>query len=207
MDLATWQQAVSEVSVSHISDAMGRVGVPAGLLPLNPQARLLGTAYTIRPWPGDNLTLHYALKHAQPGQVLVVDGGGHTDVALWGELMSLCAKAQGLAGIAVDGAVRDRDVLEKLDFPVYARAVTPRGPLKLAMGQVNLPVNCGGVVVQPGDLLVGDADGLVVIPAAQADQVLTAALAVAARERQLQSQIRGGAVLYDLLGLSNQQAN
>lgn len=195
---------MAEVSVSHISDAMGRVGVPAGLRPLNPHARLLGTAYTIRPWPGDNLTLHYALKHAQPGQVLVVDGGGRTDVALWGELMSLCAKEQCLAGIVVDGAVRDRDVLEKMDFPVYARSVTPRGPLKLAMGQVNLPVNCGGVVVQPGDLLVGDADGLVVVSAAQADQALAAALAVAAKERQLQAKIRSGAVLYDLLGLNKQ---
>ena len=204
IDLAKWQQAVTEVSVSHISDAMGRVGVPAGLLPLNPQAKLLGTAYTVRPWPGDNLTLHYALKHAKLGRVLVVDGGGRTDVALWGELMSLCAKEQGLAGIVIDGAVRDRDVLEKMDFPVYASPITPRGPLKLAMGQVNLPVNCGGVVVQPGDLLVGDADGLVVVPAAQTEQVLIAALAVAARERQLRSQIRGGAVLYDLLGLNKQ---
>jgi len=204
IDLARWQQALTEVSVSHISDAMGRVGVPTGLLPLNPQAKLLGTAYTVRPWPGDNLTLHYALKHAKPGQVLVVDGGGRTDVALWGELMSLCAQAQRLGGIVVDGAVRDKDILSVMGFPVYARSVTPRGPLKLSMGQVNLPVNCGGVVVQPGDLLAGDADGLVVVPAAKAEQVLTAALAVAAKERRLQAQIRDGAVLYDLLGLNKQ---
>lgn len=201
MNLSKWQEAMNSVSVSHVSDAMGRIGVPAGIGPLNPQARLLGTAYTVRPWPGDNLTLHYALKHAQPGDVLVVDGGGRSDIALWGELMSLCAREQRLAGLVVDGAVRDKDVLEQLDFPVYARAVTPRGPLKVAMGQVNLPVNCGGVVVQPGDLLIGDADGVVVVPADRADNVLTTALSIAAKEQWLQEQIKTGAVLFDLLGL------
>jgi 4-hydroxy-4-methyl-2-oxoglutarate aldolase len=192
---------MGRVAVSHVSDALGRVGVPAAMLPLNPQTTLLGTAYTARPWPGDNLTLHYALKHASPGQVLVVDGGGRTDIALWGELMSLCAKEQGLAGIVVDGAVRDRDALSKMDFPVYARAVTPRGPVKATMGQVNCPVTCGGVVVQPGDLIFGDADGVVVIPQERADQILTAAQAVAAKEVSLQEQIRAGGVLFDLLGL------
>ncbi len=201
INLTDWREAIGHVAVSHVSDAMGRIGVPPAIWPLNPKTTMLGTAYTVRAWPGDNLALHYALKHAQPGQVLVVDGGGRSDIALWGELMSLCAKERDLGGIVVDGAVRDRDALAKMDFPVYARACTPRGPVKVIMGEVNCPVNCDGVAVQPGDLIYGDADGVVVVPKQQTTQVLVTAQAIAAKEVWLQQQIKAGEVLFDILAL------
>lgn len=146
---------------------------------------LLGTAVTVRVPEGDNAFIHKALDLAQPGDVLVIDGGGCLSRALMGEIMFTYASNVGIAGIIVDGAIRDSDSLEQLDIPVYAAAVTPQGPYKNGPGEINVPVSCGGQVVFPGDILVGDPDGVVVIRKEAAAAVLAAVEEKVAYEAKL----------------------
>ena len=133
---------------------------------------MLGTAFTVKVPDGDNAFIHKALDLAEPGDILVVDGNGCITRSLMGEVMFTYAQNKGLAGIVVDGAIRDMDSLKKLDIPVYAAGITPQGPYKNGPGEINVPVACGGQVVMPGDILVGDADGVCVIRAAEAEKVV-----------------------------------
>lgn len=135
---------------------------------------LLGTAFTVKVPDGDNVFVHRALDLAEAGDVLVVDGNGCTSRSLMGEIMFTYAMNKGLAGIVVDGAIRDADSLQDLDIPVYAIAVTPQGPYKNGPGEINVPVSCGGQVVFPGDILIGDADGICVVRPEDADEVYKA---------------------------------
>lgn len=149
--------------VANIADEMNRLNcMDARIKPLN-SAPLLGPAFTVRARIGDNLMFHKALDLAQPGDVIVVDGRGDLANSLTGEIMMRQALKKGLAGIVVDGAVRDADALRKMDMAIYAAGITPQGPYKDGPGEINVPVCCGGVTVKPGDILVGDADGIVVI--------------------------------------------
>ena len=192
---------LNKLDTSQISDSMGRTGVPRDIYPMNLNLHMAGSAYTVRVSPGDNLMLHLATKQAKPGDVIVVDGSGLTSVALWGEMMSLCAKTHGIAGIVIDGAVRDSDALSCMDFPVYARGICPRGPVRVSKGEVNISIQCGGVVVNPGDYVVGDRDGVVIIPKEKIDAVIDAASSVAKREEQLKKRIISGEYLLDIFGL------
>ena len=164
---------------SNIGDVMNRLfNMQADVRAFNPRVPLLGTAYTVKAPEGDNMFFHLALCLAQPGDVLVVDAGGSMERALCGEMMFNEAIGRGLAGIVVNGCIRDADSLAGLDLPVYAKGVTPQGPWRNGPGEINLPVCCGGQVVRPGDILVGDSDGIVVIRPEDA-----AALAPLAREK------------------------
>jgi RraA family protein len=180
------------VVTPHISDSMNRLSGSYGLLPMHDGTKLVGTAFTVRTRPGDNLMIHKALDLAEPGDVIVVDGGGQMANALIGDLMSLHAATRGLAGMVLDGAVRDAAELRASSFPVYAKGLTHRGPYKDGPGEINVPVIVGGMTVQPGDIIVGDEDGLVAIPAAEAEGVLKAALAVAAKEDAMKQGILQG---------------
>lgn len=152
-----------DIPSSNINDMMNRLYCMNGSIhPMN-KHHLLGTAITVKAPIGDNMVFHRALDVAQPGDVIVVDGGGCCDRSLAGEIMITYAAAKGLAGIVVDGALRDLDGLRKADIPIYCKAITPQGPYKNGPGEINVPVCCGGVAVLPGDILVGDADGIVVI--------------------------------------------
>lgn len=144
---------------------------------LNPDKAkpLLGTAITVRVPIGDNLFFHQALDMAQPGDVIVVDGGSGCNRSLAGEIMLRFACMKSLAGIVVDGCLRDLDGIETLEMPVYAKGITPQGPFKFGPGEINTPVACGGQVVFPGDILVGDKDGVVVIRRQDASEVADAA--------------------------------
>lgn len=133
---------------------------------------MLGTAFTVKVPDGDNAFIHRALDLAQSGDVLVIDGNGCISRALLGEIMMTYAQNKGITGIVVDGAIRDSEALDRLELPVYAVAVTPQGPYKNGPGEINVPVSCGGQVVFPGDILVGDADGVCVIRANEASAVL-----------------------------------
>lgn len=135
---------------------------------------LLGTAFTVKVPDGDNVFIHKALDLVQEGDVLVIDGNGCTSRSLMGEIMFTYAMNRGVAGIVVDGAIRDSDSLDELDIPVYAAAITPQGPYKNGPGEINVPVSCGGQVVFPGDILVGDADGICVIHKEEAPEILEA---------------------------------
>lgn len=158
-------EAFRDLPVANIDDNMGRIGaVDSCIYPMNPDIRLLGTAFTINAPAGDNLLFHAALDMAQPGDVLVLANKGSMSRSLCGEIMSNYAKSKGLAGIIIDGCVRDSYALRTMDFPVYAKGVTPNGPYKNGPGEINFPVSFAGVVINPGDILVGDADGILVIP-------------------------------------------
>ncbi|MEW6123293.1 MAG: RraA family protein [Pseudomonadota bacterium] len=162
--------------VAAISDGMWRLtGSDTGLRQLHAGDPLCGSALTVRTRAGDNLMLHKAIDMAQPGDVILVDGGGHLQNALIGEIMITQAQKRGVAGIVIDGAVRDLDFIRRSPFPVFARGVTHRGPYKSGPGEINFPIALLGMVVMPGDLVVGDADGIACIPRAEADGVLDAA--------------------------------
>lgn len=157
---------------ANIADAMQRLGaMDARIKPVWDGATLVGAAYTVWTRPGDNAGIHEALRHVQPGDVLVINGGGDESRALIGELIGGRARARGVAGFVIDGAVRDAPGLAEYDMPVFARGLTPAGPYKDGPYVVAAPTAVGGVVVNPGDVIVADADGVVVIPLAQADAV------------------------------------
>ena len=182
------------VVVAHLSDCMNRLPGADGLNPMHKGGQMLGVALTVRVPPGDNLMVHKAIDIAQPGDVIVVDAGGDLSQAIIGEIMSTLAAKRGLAGIVIDGAIRDSGALANAKFPVYARGVTHRGPYKNGPGEINVPVSVGGMVVCPGDIIVGDEDGVVALSPDIAAVVLKAAKAKAKEEDAVLAGIRKGKV-------------
>lgn len=181
---------LAAVPAANIGDAMQRMGIAAAeIQAVWAGAKLSGPAYTVWVAPGDNAGIHEALKHAQPGAVVVVNGGGYTDRALLGELIGERAVSKGIAGFAVDGAVRDAVDLGEINLPVFARATSPAGPYKNGPFKVNEPIAFGGVAVMPGDIVVGDSDGLVIVPADAAEEIAAAAEAVNLDESQRRAAI------------------
>ena len=168
-------QAYKGLPVANISDCMSRM-TAAGprLRPMHKSGYLAGPALTVKTRPGDNLMIHKALTLAQPGDVLVVDGGGDLTNALFGEIMVATAVKIGVAGVVLNGAVRDSEEIGQGGFPLYAAGVTHRGPYKDGPGEVNVPIAIDGMVIHPGDLIVGDADGLLCVPFDEVEQVLAA---------------------------------
>ncbi|WP_028998861.1 RraA family protein [Azohydromonas australica] len=159
-----------------LCDVFGRRGtLNARVQALNPAMQVAGPAFTVEVRPGDNLMFHVALALAQPGDVIIVDGKGDDTCALFGELMVSQAEAAGLAGFVVDAASRDTDTLADGKFPIFAAGRNPCGPTKGLGGTFCKPISVAGVPVQPGDLVLGDADGVVVIPRADVERVLQAA--------------------------------
>jgi len=168
---------------SIISDNLSRMTGTWGLAPMHaPGTPMLGTALTVRTRPGDNLMIHKALQLGKPGDVLVIDGGGALDRALFGDIMKNVAKMRGFAGIVIDGAIRDAGAYREDTFPCYARGVCHRGPYKDGPGEINVPANIGGMVVNPGDIVVGDDDGVVVITPEEARAVAEASRKKASAE-------------------------
>jgi 4-hydroxy-4-methyl-2-oxoglutarate aldolase len=160
-----WVNRVKKLNTTLLSDAMGCIGsMDYRIKPVASGMKIIGTAATLSLRPGDNLFLHQAIYTGKDGFVLVVDGKGHTENAYLGELMAAAAKAVGLNGIIIDGLVRDKQALTELGFPVFAKGFIPNGPFKDGPGEMNVPISCGGVSVHPGDLIVGDDDGVIVVP-------------------------------------------
>ena len=149
---------------SILADVAGRRGAMHGrIAPLAPSMKFAGPALTVEVRPGDNLMIHAALALAQPGDVIVVDGKGDLSCALMGEIMCQQALALGVVGVVIDGAARDSEALRDLRFPMFAAGLNPNGPTKSVSGRVNHPISVGGVTVHPGDLVIGDADGVTVV--------------------------------------------
>ncbi|MER6988895.1 DUF1932 domain-containing protein [Saccharopolyspora hirsuta] len=181
------------LAVANIGDARERMGMlDGGIRPLWKGARLVGRARTVSVRSGDNLAVHRAVEASQPGDVLVINGQGDTSRALIGELIAERAKARGVVGMVIDGAARDVAELERIGFGVWARGVSPAGPYKHGPGQVNVPVAVGGVVACPGDVVVADDDGVIVVPAAEAVTSLLGGRAVEADEAQRRAAILAG---------------
>jgi regulator of RNase E activity RraA len=186
------------LSTPLITDSMERSQGAIGLLPVGEclsnldQPVMAGPAFTVRTRPGDNLVVHKALDLARPGDVLVVDARGEVTNAILGELMTLYARQRGLAGIVVDGAIRDFDRLSAGILPVFARGVSHLGPYKSGPGEIHGPVQIGGVAVSDGDLVVGDADGVAVVPRSRAEETLCRSEALAASEEESRAEIAQG---------------
>jgi len=166
-------KSFAAIPVANISDVMQRLtaGGPS-LRPMHAGGVLAGPAFTVKSRPGDNLFVHKAIAMAAPGDVIVVDAGGDMTNAIIGELMVRTASRKGIAGIVINGAIRDLDTISQGDFPVYAAGVTHRGPYKNGPGQINTAISLDGMVIEPGDLIVGDADGLLCVPYAEAEDIL-----------------------------------
>jgi RraA family protein len=178
---------------AHLSDSMERLyAAGAELRPMHAGGRLAGPAFTVKTAPGDNLLVHKAIDMARPGDVIVVDAGGFTGAAVVGEIMTRWAARRGIAGLVIWGAIRDAEELRRGPFPVYACAVTHRGPYKNGPGEINVPIGIAGMPVHPGDIVVGDADGVVAVPLAIAERVLASAKAIREKERVVMQDIEAG---------------
>ncbi|HWL83884.1 MAG TPA: RraA family protein [Roseomonas sp.] len=181
------------IPVANVSDSMSRMvaGGPR-LRPMHAGGGMAGPALTVKLRPGDNLMLHKALDMAEPGDVIVADAGGDLTTAIMGDLMLNHAIRRRVGGIVINGAIRDADSIRALDLPVYAAGVTHRGPYKDGPGEINVPVALDGMVVEPGDLMLGDADGVLAVPRLAAAEVLAAAEAKQAAEGREMAAIRAG---------------
>jgi RraA family protein len=196
--------ALRDIPVALLSDNMARSTGSFGLTPYHRPRPLAGTAVTVKTRAGDNLTVHRAFEFCRPGDVLVVDGGGDLTQAVIGEIMATYAESIGIAGIVLDGALRDVAAIRAHDFPFYARGVTHRGPYKAGPGDINVPVSVGGMLVQPGDIIVGDEDGLVTIAPAEAAEIIALARAQADKEASTIQSIKEGR--FDRSWISAQEA-
>lgn len=169
--------------VANVADASNRMfAMGANISPLGKGKRLCGPALTVKTAMADNLMFHKALSLAQPGDVIVVDCCGDMNQSVCGDVMYRYAKSRGVAGFVVNGCVRDVDFLQNDEFPVYALGVTPRGPYKSAVGEINFDIACAGQVVHPGDIILGDEDGIVVIRQEDAESILAKMPAVVEKE-------------------------
>jgi 4-hydroxy-4-methyl-2-oxoglutarate aldolase len=190
VDPAIVEQA-AEFASSILADVAGRRGALSGrIAPLSPSMKFAGPALTVEVRPGDNLMIHAALALAKPGDVIVVDGKGDLGSALMGEIMCQQAAALGVVAVVIDGAVRDSEALRELGLAVYAAGLNPNGPTKAIAGRLNHPISIGGVSVRPGDLVVGDADGVTVIEREKAAAMLPLAAKKVADETQRISNIK-----------------
>jgi regulator of RNase E activity RraA len=188
--------ALFDVSTGNVCDAMGRFGsMSYEIKPLSDTMQCVGTAVTVKARPCDNLIVYKALDLARPGDVLVIGVSGYTGSAVWGDITSLIAKKKNLAGMVTDGLVRDIQGIRRLQFPVFARGAVPNSPFKDGPGQINVPISCGGVGVEPGDIVVGDVDGVVIVPGGILEEVVSRALAIAAGEIDKISAIEGGMLI------------
>lgn len=182
-----------EVPVANVSDCMARMSAGgARLRPMHGSGRMAGPALTVKTRPGDNLMVHKALQLAVPGDVIVVDAGGDLTNAIIGEIMVGDAMRRQLGGIVINGAIRDSAWIKVGSFPVFAAGVTHRGPYKDGPGEINVPIAIDGMVIEPGDLIIGDDDGLLCVPYAETQALLDAANHKQAIEAKMVADIAAG---------------
>ena len=183
----------AEYQPAILADVAGRRGALHGRIKaLRPRMKLAGPAFTVEVRPGDNLMIHAALALAKPGDVLVVDGKGDQTSALMGTIMMTAARKLGLAGVVLDGAVRDSLEIDEMDYPVFSVGTNPNGPTKEVGGRIGHPISVGGVTVNPGDFIIGDGDGLVVVERNKIEALLPLAAAKVAAETKRMAQIAEG---------------
>lgn len=194
--------AFETIPSTIVSDVTGNIGLTmdSGIKPMCRGVQTAGTAVTVKASPGDNLIIHKAITMAEPGDILVIDCNGYTETGHMGELMCGSCKANDLAGVVIDGGVRDREELREMGYPVYARGVNPQGPLKQDPGSINVTITCGDISVDPGDIVVGDGDGLAVIPGTNAEEVLELSREKIEAEDNTREEVQSGEYLYEMKG-------
>lgn len=194
--------ALKAFGTATIHEAQGQTGAMSSYLtPLDPSLRLVGRALTVDCYPCDNLMIHYAITQAQPGDVLVIDAKGFTEGGPWGDILTLAAQKAGINGLVIDGMVRDADTIIDFGFPVFSKGLCIKATNKAQPGRVNTPITCGGVSVAPGDIIVGDRDGLVVVDPQRVTEVIEASRAREDKEERIRQQLKQGRTTLELLEL------
>lgn len=198
----------AKFGIADLHEGLGEIAgrmclMSPAMVPIAPGQKVCGPAVTAWNFPGDNLAIHAALYTAEEGDVLVLTNGGGHQGALWGDVACTFAKKKGLAGTVVHGATRDVDAIRELGYPVWSTAVSVEHPKKRGPAAVNVPVIVDGVLVEPGDVIVGDSDGVLVIPRTLLATAVENAEARAAREVEFRRRIEDGEVLFDILGMRN----
>ncbi len=193
---------LGELGVATVHEAQGRTGLMKPYLrPIYPSAKVAGPAVTVSCQAGDNIMIHAAVEVCKPGDVLVVTCTSDSTDGMFGELLATSLVAHGVLGLIIDAGCRDVSEITAMDFPVWAKAIHAQGTVKASPGSVNIPVVCAGAAVQPGDVIIGDMDGVVVVPRQDAKEVAKASQARIAKEEKAREKLRGGEVGLDFYGL------
>ena len=193
-----------DLGAATVYEAQGAKGaLDQGIKPIDPTVRLAGPALTVDCRPADNLMLHYAVQKAAPGDVLVVDAKGFMEAGPWGDVLTIQAMKVGIAGLVINGCVRDANLIIELGFPVFCRGLSIKGTGKNQPGRLNVPITFGDVLIHPGDIIVGDRDGVVVVPRDEAASAISSSLAREEKEAGQRKAIEQGAMTAELLNLTD----
>ena len=188
-------------SVATVHEALGKIGALDGAIrPLDRTRKLCGRAVTVKCHPADNLMLIKAVSMAQPGDVIVLDAGDCRNAGPFGEVLAVDCMAHGIAGLVTSGSVRDTEAIVRRGFPVFSAGVSVRGTAKATLGEINHPVTVGGILVYPGDYVLGDADGVVIVPHDRIAEAVELSNAREAKEQKVMERLQNGECLFDIYG-------
>ncbi len=188
-------------NIADNNNSITKQGVmDTSIKPVDPKMKMIGRAFTSRCFPGDNLALHQAIYAANPGDVLILDLHGYSNAGHFGDIMANACKERGLAGVVIDGSCRDSEDIRELGFPVFVRGFNPSGTVKESLAVLNVPVSCGGIIVNPGDIIFGDCDGVVVIPKEDEDEVFKKALNKYDHEQEILKELKSGKTTLEIYG-------
>ncbi len=188
-------------NIADNNNSMPNQGVmDTSIKPVDSTMKMIGRAFTAQCFPGDNLALHQAIYGAKPGEVLILDLHGYTNAGHFGDIMATACKLHGLAGVVIDGSCRDAEDIKELGFPVFVKGYNPSGTVKESLAKMNIPVHCGGIDINPGDIIFGDCDGVVVIPQEHEDEVFEKALAKFEHEKDIVRDLEAGKTTLEIYG-------
>jgi 4-hydroxy-4-methyl-2-oxoglutarate aldolase len=194
-------EQIAAFPTATLHEAMGKYGaLPSGIKPISAEMRVCGTAVTVQTMPRDNMMLHRAIAAAGEGDVIVVHTADFWEAGYWGEIMAVASQARGIAGLVIDGCVRDAEPITALGFPVFSRGLCIHGTTKFGKGTLNEPITIGQVTIQPGDIVVGDRDGVVIVPKGKTAEAIEKARAREEKEARVMERLRNGETTLEIYG-------